>query len=163
MIFCGYAGVGKSTAASKFVGVVDLESTPFQKDWETYARVAKHMSDQGYIVLLSCHKELREELRRIGTDYIVVYPEKNQKEIYRRRYIERGNTEEFIETQMKHWDEWVGATQSWLDDDGRTQEEHAVFLTIRPSGRIETMTDLLDDFFEYGEGIFDLMKPYETH
>jgi len=53
MIFCGYAGVGKSTAASKFVRVVDLESTPFQKDWETYARVAKHMSDQGYIVLVS--------------------------------------------------------------------------------------------------------------
>ena len=62
MIFCGYAGVGKSTAAKKFSGVVDLESTPFQRDWVTYARVAKHMSDQGYIVLVSCHNELREEL-----------------------------------------------------------------------------------------------------
>jgi len=159
MIFCGYAGVGKSTAAKKLLGVVDLESTPFQKNWETYARVAKHMSDQGYIVLLSCHKELREELHRIGADYIIVYPEKNQKEIYRRRYIERGNTEEFIETQMKHWDEWIGATLQWEDEDDETQEEKAIFLTTRSSGRIETMTDLLDDFFEYGEGIFDLMKP----
>ena len=161
MIFCGYAGVGKSTAASKFIRVVDLESTPFQKDWETYARVAKHMSDHGYIVLVSCHNELREELRRIGAQYMVVYPEKNQKEIYRQRYVERGNSPEFIETQMEHWDEWVGATQSWLDDDGWTQEEKAVFLSTRPSGRVETMTDFLDDFFEYGEGIFDLMKPTE--
>ena len=128
MIICGYAGTGKSTAAKKMVGVVDLESTPFQKDWETYARVAKHMSDQGYIVLLSCHKELREELHRIGADYIVVYPEKNQKEIYRQRYIERGNTEEFIETQMKHWDEWVGATIQWKGCDGWATKEKAVFL-----------------------------------
>ena len=159
MIFCGYAGVGKSTAAKKLLGVVDLESTPFQRDWETYARVAKHMSDQGYVVLVSCHNELREELRRIGAEYRVVYPEKNQKEIYRQRYIERGNTQEFIDTQMEHWDEWVGATQKWLDGDGWTQEEKSVFLSTRSSGRVETMTDFLDDFFEYGEGIFDIMKP----
>ena len=158
MIFCGYAGVGKSTAAKKILGVVDLESTPFQKDWETYARVAKHMSDQGYIVLVSYHKELREELHRIGAQYWVVYPENNQKEIYRRRYIKRGNSPEFIETQMEHWGEWVGATLQWEDEDGETQEEKAIFLTIRSSGRIETMIDLIDDFFEYGEGIFDLMK-----
>ena len=159
MIICGYAGTGKSTAAKKIAGVVDLESTPFQKDWETYARVAKHMSDQGYIVLLSCHKELREELHRIGADYIVVYPEKNQKEIYRQRYIERGNTEEFIEAQMKHWNEWVGATLHWTDEDGWVVEEKAIFLTTRSSGRIETMTDFLDDFFEYGEELFKIMKP----
>lgn len=108
MIFCGYAGVGKSTAAKNLLGVVDLESTPFRKDWVTYARVAKHMSDHGYIVLLSCHRELREELHRIGAEYRVVYPEKNQKEIYRQRYIKRGNTQEFIDTQIEHWDEWVG-------------------------------------------------------
>lgn len=163
MIFCGYAGVGKSTAARKLLGVVDLESTPFQRDWKTYARVAKHMSDQGYVVLVSCHNELREELRRIGAQYIVVYPEKNQKEIYHQRYIERGNTQEFIDTQMEHWNEWVGVTQEWLDDDGLTQEESVIFLSTRRSGRIETMTDFLDDFFEYGEGIFDLMKISEYY
>lgn len=60
---------------------------------------------------------------------------------------------------MEHWDEWVGATQEWLDEDGWTQEEIVIFLTTRSSGRIETMTDFLDDLFEYGEGIFDIMKP----
>lgn len=159
MIFCGYAGTGKSTAAKKIIGVIDLESTPFQRDWGTYARVAKHMSDNGYIVLVSCHRELREELHRIGAQYIVVYPEKNQKDIYRQRYVERGNTPEFIAMQMSHWDDWVGSTQSWLDDDGWTQKEKAVFLTTRPSGEIETMTNFIDDFIDYGEGIFDIMKP----
>lgn len=53
MIICGFAGVGKSAAAKKLLGVVDLESTPFQRDWETYARVAKHMSELYCISFLS--------------------------------------------------------------------------------------------------------------
>ena len=44
MIICGFPGVGKSTLA-KFSNWVDLESTPFEKDWVRYAKVAKHMSD----------------------------------------------------------------------------------------------------------------------
>ena len=83
MIICGFAGTGKSTAAKKIPGVVDLESTPFQKDWETYVRVAKHMSDNGYIVLLSCHQELRNELQNQGIDYVVVVPDKSHKDLYR--------------------------------------------------------------------------------
>ena len=143
MIFCGYAGVGKSTAAKKFVGVVDLESTPFQKDWETYARVAKHMSDQGYIVLLSCHKEIREELHRIGAEYIVVFPDSNMKEIYRTRYIERGNTEEFIKTQMSNWDKWVGNVLTW-----ENECETDVYLGIKPNGEVENISNLIDDIIQ---------------
>ena len=160
MIYCGYAGTGKSTAAKKILGVVDLESTPFQKDWDMYARVAKHMSDNGYTVLLSCHKELREKLHEIGAKYKVVFPELDQKEEYRRRYFERGNTKEFIDTQMSHWDEWVGATLNWESEDGTIEEEKAIFLETTPSGHIETMTDLLDDAFRYGEDVFDLNPAY---
>ena len=149
MIICGYAGTGKSTAAKKIPGVVDLESTPFQRDWDTYARVAKHMSDSGYIVLLSCHKEIREKLHEIGVNYFVVFPEKNQKDIYRRRYEERGNTPDFIKTQMDHWDEWVGNIISWEDGD----KENDIYLTITASGEVETMTNIIDDLIQYGEDV----------
>ena len=54
MIICGFPGVGKSTLA-KFSNWVDLESTPFEKDWVRYAKVAKHMSDNGYNVMVSTH------------------------------------------------------------------------------------------------------------
>jgi adenylate kinase family enzyme len=164
MIICGFAGTGKSTAAKKISGVIDLESTPFQKDWDTYARVAKHMSDQGYYVLLSCHKELREKLHELGYDYIVVYPEKNQKNIYRQRYVERGNTPEFIAMQMSHWDDWVGRSLSWegWDDDVKCETyevEHVVYLDTTPSGHVETMSDLLDDLIRYGQKVMDLFPP----
>lgn len=156
MIICGYAGTGKSTAARKIKGVVDLESTPFQKDWDTYARVAKHMSDQGYIVLLSCHKELREKLHEIGEKYIVVYPDIDQREEYKKRYIERGNTQEFIDNQMSHWDEWVGVSLIWTNDDNETEEERIIFLEKTPSGYLESMSDIIDDIIRYGEGVFGL-------
>ena len=161
MIICGFAGTGKSTAAKNITGVIDLESTPFQKDWDTYARVAMHMDKQGYIVLLSCHRELREKLHELGTKYYVVYPEKNQQDIYRKRYEERGNTPEFIAMQMSHWDEWVGVTLRWGEYDpdqgvDTVEEEHAIYLTTSPSGKVETMSDLLDDIIQYGEEVIDL-------
>jgi len=161
MIICGFAGTGKSTAAKKITGVIDLESTPFQKDWDTYARVAKHMSDQGYYVLLSCHKELREKLHELGYDYIVVYPEKNQKDIYRQRYVDRGNAPEFIAMQMSHWEDWVGRSLSWEGEDGFSEFEHVLYLDTTPSGHVETMSDLLDDLIRYGEDVMDLFPPEE--
>jgi len=54
MIICGFPGIRKSTLA-KFSNWVDLESTPFEKDWVRYAKVAKHMSDNGYNVMVSTH------------------------------------------------------------------------------------------------------------
>jgi hypothetical protein len=115
------------------------------------------MSDNGYIVLCSCHKELREELHRIGADYKVVFPDKeNHKEVYRRRYIVRGNTPEFIKTQMDNWDNWVGNTLTWQED-GKEIEESSIILCTTPSGIVESMADFLDDYIQYGDGIFDCM------
>ena len=57
MIICGFPGTGKSMMA-KFSQWIDLESTPFERDWERYAKVAKHMSDNGYTVMVSTHEEL---------------------------------------------------------------------------------------------------------
>lgn len=95
-IICGFAGCGKSTLGHKRKGVVDLESTPFNKDWKTYVRVANHMKNSGYIVLVSCHKELREELHNQNIEYYLAIPTINEKTIYLNRYRHRGNSEEFI-------------------------------------------------------------------
>ena len=45
MIICGYAGIGKSHLAKNFPGVIDLESTPFEKDWDRYLKCAMHYID----------------------------------------------------------------------------------------------------------------------
>lgn len=115
MIICGFAGIGKSYLAHNIPGVIDLESTPFEKDWDKYARCAIHYHEQGYLVLVSCHKEIRERLCSFALNgipvdcRITIVPDVSDKEIYRRRYESRGNSEDFISTQMNNWENWLNA------------------------------------------------------
>lgn len=111
-IICGFAGIGKSHLAKHSVGVVDLESTPFQKDWDTYTRVADHMATNGYIVLMSCHKELRDKLKEKNIDYWVAIPRKENKEDYLKRYLNRGSTKEFIEMMESNFDKFIDEIES---------------------------------------------------
>lgn len=106
-IICGFAGVGKSTAALSLPGVVDLESTPFEKDWERYAKVAQHMAANGYTVLLSCHRELREQLTRDGASYLLAMPPWDAKDEYLDRYVQRGNADDFVSLFSTNWDAFL--------------------------------------------------------
>lgn len=108
MIVCGFPGTGKSTMA-KFSRWVDLESTPFKKNWLLYAEVAKHMSDNGYNVMISTHKEVLDALEQIEASYTVVIPPITDKDIYLHRYDMRGNSYEFIKRLGENWESWISA------------------------------------------------------
>lgn len=103
-IICGFAGIGKSTLAKKYANVVDLESTPFGKDWDRYAKVARHMAQNGYTVLLSCHKEIREKLH---SGYYVAKPRQSDRIEYISRYKARGNNEAFITMMNQNWEKFI--------------------------------------------------------
>ena len=104
MIVCGFASIGKSTLCKERPMWIDLESTPFEKDWDRYVKVAMHMDKQGYNVMLSCHAELRKRLHENGARYFVLMPLANLKEEYLNRYKKRGNDPAFIESLEKNWD-----------------------------------------------------------
>ena len=106
MIICGFPGVGKSTLA-KYSNWVDLESTPFEKDWIRYAKVAKHMSDNGYNVMVSTHPQLLEQFEQMEVRYTVVIPPIDDLKIYLNRYKRRGNDESFITLLEKEWENWL--------------------------------------------------------
>ena len=108
MIICGFPGTGKSTMA-KFSRWVDLESTPFKKNWLLYAEVAKHMSDNGYTVMVSTHEEMLNALEQIEANYVVVIPPITDKKTYLHRYDIRGNTYEFIQLLETNWEKWITA------------------------------------------------------
>ena len=107
MIICGFRGIGKSSIARTLPGIVDLESTPFNKNWKIYADVIEHMDKNGYTVLVSSHRELREELLNRNINYFYVKPEKNLKEEYLERYKKRGNTKAFINQIKDNWDNYL--------------------------------------------------------
>ena len=106
MIICGFPGTGKSTMA-KFSRWVDLESTPFEKDWERYAKVAKHMSDNGYTVMVSTHRELLAMFEQMEVSYMVIIPPITDKETYLHRYDMRGNSYDFIRQLDTNWQRWI--------------------------------------------------------
>lgn len=70
LIISGYQGIGKSTAADPAEGIIDFESSLFKEegtsrgdDWcFTYVRQAISLANQGFIPLLSSHKEVRKAL-----------------------------------------------------------------------------------------------------
>lgn len=108
MIICGFPGTGKSTMA-RFSRWVDLESTPFSRrgQWFLYAEVAKHMSDNGYTVMVSTHKEILDALEQIEARYTVVIPPLSDLDTYRLRYDQRGNSYDFIVKLTNKWTEWI--------------------------------------------------------
>lgn len=106
MIICGFPGTGKSFMA-RHSNWIDLESTPFERDWIRYAKVAKHMSDVGYTVMTSTHAELLAIFEQMEQRYTVIIPPKGDANRYTVRYSKRGNTSRFITTIAEHWDEWI--------------------------------------------------------
>lgn len=129
-IVCGYSGVGKSTAEQKSKNVFDFESSIFSHNWDSdncrnernadfpknyIDAVCEHMENHHIgIYLLSCHKEVREELKRRGLSYIIVMPDRHQKNEYIKRWLKRGSSIEFIQSMSDRWEEMINSCG--LDD-----------------------------------------------
>lgn len=111
-IICGFAGIGKSYVAKNRKGWVDLESTPFNKNWELYADVAEHMASSGYNVLLSCHQGIRDELLKRPVNFSVYIPQPEQKFIYLDRFYKRGNDKEFIDLFYNNWEKMIDSCEN---------------------------------------------------
>lgn len=91
MIYIGYQGVGKSSISGKN-NCIDLESGNFWVEGERvecwykiYCNIAEHLSKQGYLVFMSSHKVVREELNKRNVEFIVITPCLELKE----KWIER--------------------------------------------------------------------------
>ena len=81
-VIVGYQGIGKSTLAFHNNRVIDLESSCFFVDGKRadnwyipYCNIARCLCKQGYIVCVSSHKEVREELaKKPASNQVIVYP-----------------------------------------------------------------------------------------
>lgn len=128
-IICGFSGIGKSTAEQKHRQIIDLESSGFSHIWESgictgrnpefpknYIDALGELSDRdaATFYLLSCHEEVRSELKARGIDYIIVMPTVHQKNEYLKRWLKRGSSMDFIVSMEKRWGEMI---KSCEDDD----------------------------------------------
>ena len=97
MIIIGYPGIGKSTLAVGDNKYIDLESSLFNdykgkkpKYWyHTYCKIAEDLSKQGYIVFVSCHKEVQDYLSTSNEIVALCYPALNLKNLWFGKLLSR--------------------------------------------------------------------------
>lgn len=121
-IICGFSGIGKSTAEQKHRQIIDFESTGYSHIWKNgenrgkdpkfpYNYVDKLVEliddEEATFYLLSCHKEVRDELKRRGIDYIIVLPTIEQKNEYLKRWLKRGSSMDFIKSMSYRWEDMI--------------------------------------------------------
>lgn len=130
IVICGFSGIGKSYAAEQFKKVLDLESSIYSKVWSDLEQreerhpefpgnyvdeIEDYVNDPGeYLyILVSCHEEVRKELRNRGIDYIIATPRLDHRDEYIRRWVTRGSDIKFI---RKMYDNWEDMLRSCVED-----------------------------------------------
>ena len=81
-------------------------NSEFPKNYvEQIKKLASEIGGYEY-VLISCHKEVRNELDAQGIPYVVVIPEVGCKNEYMKRYLKRGDSAEFMARMYANWEDW---------------------------------------------------------
>lgn len=127
-IICGFSGIGKSTAEQKNRKILDFESSGYSNILENGFVVGRNKdfpknyidkleelmkNDEAYYYLLSCHEDVRNELKARGLKYIIVLPYWECKNEYIKRWFRRGSDIDFITQMDKRWEVMI---KSCVDD-----------------------------------------------
>jgi hypothetical protein len=147
-VMCGFSGVGKSTAEQLHKNVEDWESSAYSHIWkpdeEAYwekcctfpknyidALVEDMNKSHNKVYLLSCHQEVRDELKERGIKYIIVMPERYQLNEYLKRWLKRGSSADFIHLMNNRWFDMIESCEN--DDAPKIYlEEHEFINDILP-------------------------------
>lgn len=133
-IISAFPGIGKTTLAKEHYSVIDLESSNYK--WldidsdlpieqrkgmsktlnpnfpENYIRDIVSLAREGYIVLISSHKEVRDELNKRNIPFTIVLPSLDTKQEMIDRYIKRGNQENFVTMLENNYETFVNDMMS---------------------------------------------------
>ena len=142
MIIAAFAGTGKTTMAKLHPQTtIDLVCMPYKYELEpdgnfedesckasldnimriewpyNYVNAIKQIYKNDKHILIPTDLYVLMLLQKEKIPYLICYPERSAKEIYRRRFLERGNTEDFINIFIGRWDEFISSFEK--DNYGR--------------------------------------------
>ena len=139
-IIAAFAGTGKTTFCARNKNAIDFECMPFK--YENFIEVSRRFPGESikahddlilkdewqmmfYEALLDTYETYPDEkiviptirniLARLEMEqipYTLVYPAREAKEEYRKRYIGRGDSENFLKIFVDGWDYWMREVRS---------------------------------------------------
>ena len=137
MIIAGFAGTGKSFFCEKNESAIDFVCMPFKyvnyyevvqssgikgetikaNDelvlrewwWDDYYWAIRDTQEKypDQVIVIPTVYHILQELEEQDVPYMLVYPRKDAKDEYEKRYRDRGNTEEFIKIFTGRWEYWM--------------------------------------------------------
>ena len=134
IIIAAYAGTGKTTTAALYPQTVaDFVCMPYKyalegdgageagkanpnnvmrDDWpRNYVNAIQAAMTESRVLLIPTDLFVLELLRREGVPYWLVYPRREAKDVYHKRFLERGNTEDFIDVFIGRWNSFLHALE----------------------------------------------------
>ena len=120
-VISGFSGIGKSSAAN-FEDIVDFESSSFSHLPGGNVNInfpSNYVSALEFemkthpekIFLISCHQEVRDELKKRGIDYLIVMPYRDIRNEYMKRWLRRGSPQSFIKKMFEMWDKMIDSCE----------------------------------------------------
>ena len=136
-VICGFPGLGKSSAAGRYIA--DLDSADFMgpNRWEDYERAIKEQIGKVNYILVSCHPETRAILKNLGIHYYIAYPSRELKEEYLERYRKRGDSIEFTNLLSNNFDHFINSIES--DD----YEDCTKIRIVKPGRYVKDVIDVI--------------------
>lgn len=128
-VISAFPGIGKTTLVQTNKNYIDLESSDYK--WvdidrtlsieerkgtaktinpdfpENYIKKITELTDMGFNVLISSHKEVREALQAQSIEYTIVLPSLDMKEEMINRYLSRGNQESFVNLLKANYEKFI--------------------------------------------------------
>lgn len=87
-----------------------------------YIQHIKENIGKADFIFVSSHKVVREALAEAGIKFTIVVPHKNLLTDWMIKMYDRGNDDEFINTQINNWDKWL----TEIDDEKNTYAKKIV-------------------------------------
>lgn len=128
-VVCAFGGTGKSTLVKNDDRFVDMENSDYQwiyfEDIEdpelrkgservvnpefpkNYIDAVRKAVDRGKYVLCGTKPEVLKALKSANIEFLLLVPDKRDKELYRQRFINRGNKPDWYEDYLAKWDSQV--------------------------------------------------------
>ena len=129
IIIAGFAGIGKTTLGKKYKNVIDLDAAEYvyddrdlqhlsieqrkgmnrkpNPDWpDNYINAIKEALNIYDIILVWDRPDVLNEYEKNYFDYWIIYPDKEAVKSYNVRYLNRGNSQEYVKKKMRQYKEY---------------------------------------------------------